>query len=233
MTWCIKECKNVLKLRKLLEDSSFLKNSFIVNPMVFKLKCLVTTLCHVLSCPTPWGPSMTSLPENVQHPGENEPTIKISSTCPSDRSSIAMDFNFGDLEMVNAGCFNPLTTQFLLMEGNNPCPRFYGKVEDKKKVYHALKNELHPEEHAKWKHLKCHCQLIPKMRLGKTARNLNKVFLICGASATEDSSCKYFQWIRTPLYPLASDPMPEWLVKSSSDPTNQGRSSQRRNRQHG
>ena len=82
--------------------------------------------------------------------------------------------------MVNAGCFNPeepLNTQFLLMEGNNPCPRFYGKVEDKKKVY------IHPEVHAKWGHLKCHCSFIPKMRLSKTARNLNKVFLTFCAPA--------------------------------------------------
>ena len=55
-----------------------------------------------------------------------------------------------DLEMVNAGCFSPevpLTTKFPLMEDyqNNPCPRFYGKVEDKEKVYQALKETIHPE----------------------------------------------------------------------------------------
>lgn len=110
--------------------------------------------------------------------------------------------------MVNAGCFNPeepLNTQFLLMEGNNPCPRFYGKVEDKEKVYQALKETIHPEMCDKWGELKCHCSLIPKMRLSKTARNLNKVFLTCGASATADSRCKYFQWIHTPLL-MTGDP---------------------------
>ena len=25
--------------------------------------------------------------------------------------------------------------------------------------------------------------------------------------------CRYFQWVHTPLYPLPSDPTPEWLVK--------------------
>ena len=110
------------------------------------------------------------------------------------------------LEMVNAGCFSPkgpLTTKFLLVFGeqSNACPRFYGKVKDKKKVYdHALKDNIHPEVHAKWGHLKCHCSLIPKMRLSKTARNLNKVFLTCGASATSESRCKYFPWIHTPLF---------------------------------
>ena len=109
--------------------------------------------------------------------------------------------------MVNAGCFNPeepLNTQFLLMEGNNPCPRFYGKVEDKKKVY------IHPEVHAKWGHLKCHCSFIPKMRMRKmrkTARNLNKVFLtFCAPAYPAESRCKFFQWIHTLLYPLPSDP---------------------------
>ena len=48
-----------------------------------------------------------------------------------------------DLEMMKAGCFkpdDPLITKFLLMEDdkNSPCPRFYGKVDDKKKVYHAF-----------------------------------------------------------------------------------------------
>lgn len=92
-----------------------------------------------------------------------------------------MEFN-RDLEKVNTGYFNPekpLTTQFLLMENNpdTPCPRFFRKVEDKKKVYHALKDNIHPEVQAKWGFLKCHCALIPKMRFSKTARNLNKVFL--------------------------------------------------------
>ena len=62
-----------------------------------------------------------------------------------------------DLEMVNAGCFSPegpLTTQFLLFEGNKPCPRCYGKIEDKKKVYHALKEAIHQEVHAKGEQLK-------------------------------------------------------------------------------
>ena len=128
-----------------------------------------------------------------------------------------MDFN-RDLEMLNVGCFQPdepLNTHFVLVFGDQekPCPRFHGKVEDKKKVYHELKNEIRPEVHSKWDHLKCHCQWMPKMRLSKTARNLNKVSLTCIASATNGTRCKYFQWIHTLLYPLPSDPMPEWLLK--------------------
>ena len=75
-----------------------------------------------------------------------------------------------DLEMVKAGCFRPegpLTTKFILIKDyqNNPWRRFCGKVEDKKKVYHALKDNIDHEVHAKWGHLKCHCSLIPKMWL--------------------------------------------------------------------
>ena len=76
-----------------------------------------------------------------------------------------------DLEMINTGCCSldsPLTTQFPLpaFERNKLCPRFYGRIEQKKKVYHALKEDMHAEVQSKWGDLKCHCLLIPKMRLG-------------------------------------------------------------------
>ena len=107
--------------------------------------------------------------------------------------------------MINAGCCSldsPLTTQFLLpaFEGNKLCPRFYGRIKHKKKVYHALKEDMHAEVQSKWGELKCHCLLIPKMRLSETARNLNKLFLTSGTPATADIHCKYFQWIHTPLF---------------------------------
>ena len=95
----------------------------------------------------------------------------------------------------------PLTTEFLLVFGDQekPCPSYYGKDEDKKKVKMVLQQEIHPEVHAKWGNLMCHCQRIPKIRLSKTAKNLNKVFLTCGGS-TQDARCKFFQWIHTPLF---------------------------------
>lgn len=63
-----------------------------------------------------------------------------------------MNFN-GDTELVNADGFTteePLNTKFLLVFGNQekPCPSFYGKVEDKKKGYRALKEDIHPEVHS-------------------------------------------------------------------------------------
>lgn len=112
----------------------------------------------------------------------------------------------------------PLTTEFLLVFGDQekPCPSFYGKEEDKKKVREVLQQEIHPEVHAKWGDMKCHCHLIPKIRLSKTAKNLNKVFLTCGGSAIE-SCCKFFQWIHTPLYPMPGDPTPDWFRKKQTD----------------
>ena len=67
-----------------------------------------------------------------------------------------MNFN-GDLELVNVDGFNseePLNTKFLLVFGDQekPCPSFYGKVEDKKKVYKALKEDIHPEIYSNWSH---------------------------------------------------------------------------------
>lgn len=122
--------------------------------------------------------------------------------------------------MLNAGCFKPdgtLTTEFLLMRDykENPCPRLYGKLDDKKKVYHHLKEKIYPEVHAKWGHLECHYGYIPKMRLSKTARNLNKVFLTCGVPYNREehipkaAPCRYFRWIHAALYPLPSDAVPE------------------------
>ena len=105
-------------------------------------------------------------------------------------------------ETFNRDLESPLTTQFLLpaFEGNKLCPGFYGRIEHKKKVYHALKEDMHAEVQSKWGELKCHCLLIPKMRLSETARNLNKLFLTSGTPATADIHCKYFQWIHTPLF---------------------------------
>ena len=110
-----------------------------------------------------------------------------------------------DLEMINAGCCSsdsPLNSQFLLsaFEEDKLCPRFYGKTEGKQKVYHALKNDMHAEVQTKWGDLRCHCSRIPILRLSKTARNLNKVFLTCGTPASAETRCKYFQWIHTSLF---------------------------------
>ena len=110
-----------------------------------------------------------------------------------------------DLEMIDVdfgGPDGPLNTQFLLsiFDEKKLCPRFYGKELDKLKVYDALKKDMHAEVKTKWGELKCHCSRIPILRLSKTARNLNKVFLTCGTPASAATRCRYFQWIHTPLF---------------------------------
>ena len=119
---------------------------------------------------------------------------------------------------MNLNVKQPLTTEFLLVfaDQEKPCPSFYGKEEDKKKVKEVLQQEIHPEVHAKWGDMKCHCQLIPKIRLSKTAKNLNKVFFTRGGSAIE-SRCRFFQWIHTPMYPMPGDPTRDWLRKKQTD----------------
>ena len=96
----------------------------------------------------------------------------------------------------------PLNTYFLLniLEGKKDCPRFYGKTADKITVSEALQYDIHVEVKSKWAELRCHCDYIPLLRISKTARNLNKVFLTCGASQTATTRCKYFQWIHTELF---------------------------------
>ena len=106
-----------------------------------------------------------------------------------------MNVDFGDAD-------SPLSTEFVLscFDEKKLCPRFYGKQLDKLKVYEALKKDIHPEVKTQWGDLRCHCSRIPILRLSKTARNLNKVFLTCGTPASAETRCKYFQWIHTSLF---------------------------------
>ena len=67
-------------------------------------------------------------------------------------------------------------------------------------MYDALTKDIHPEVKSEWGDLKSHCTRIPVLRISKTARNLNKVFLTCGTPASAETPCKYFQWIHTPLF---------------------------------
>ena len=106
-----------------------------------------------------------------------------------------MNVDFGDAD-------SPLSTEFVLscFDEKKLYPRFYGKQLDKLKVYEALKKDTHPEVKTQWGDLRCHCSRIPILRLSKTARNLNKVFLTCGTPASAETRCKYFQWIHTSLF---------------------------------
>ena len=85
--------------------------------------------------------------------------------------------------MIGAAFFqdtNPLLSHFLVTGGEKrqiksgtwgtrgqTCPRYYGKLEGKVKVYYALKDEMNPELRAQWGAIRCHCNFISKMRLSK------------------------------------------------------------------
>lgn len=128
-----------------------------------------------LTCPLP-GEEWTSWPNNRLY-------FKISCMGSSDISyhdELQWRYWVGERRWFYTE--EPLNTKFLLVFGNQekPCPSFYGKVEDKKKGYRALKEDIHPEVHSNRAHFQCYWKFIPKIRLSKTAKYLNKVFLSCG-----------------------------------------------------
>ena len=54
-------------------------------------------------------------------------------------------------------------------------------------MYDALTKDIHPEVKSEWGDLKSHCTRIPILRISKTARNLNKVFLTRGTPASAET----------------------------------------------
>ena len=52
--------------------------------------------------------------------------------------------------------------------------------------------------------LKCDCILTPKMKLSKTAKNFDRVYLTCG-NKFADRRCRFFQWIDAPLWKPKSE----------------------------
>ena len=48
--------------------------------------------------------------------------------------------------------------------------------------------------------LKCQCGFTPKMKLSRTTKNYNKVFLSCGSFLPGQEPCGYFQWLHGPLW---------------------------------
>ena len=59
-----------------------------------------------------------------------------------------------------------------------------------------LKEDTHPQVRG----LKCKCGFTPKMKLSRTTKNYNKVFLSCGSFLTNAKPCGYFQWLHGPLW---------------------------------
>ena len=90
------------------------------------------------------------------------------------------------------------------------CPVYL--FEDTREVMmEKLKEDTHPQVHARVKHgeLKCRCGFVPKMKLSRTAKNYNKVFVSCGSFVPGREPCGYFQWLHGPL----------WCPREQAQPT--------------
>jgi len=96
----------------------------------------------------------------------------------------------------------PLDTSFLLsFQGrSSSCPVFFGKVYEKSIVVHVLCNNIHPRIQQKWGTISCHCGLVPTLKISKTPKNLDKVFLSC--PKVREARCSYFQWTHEPPKPV-------------------------------
>ena len=65
-----------------------------------------------------------------------------------------------------------------------------------------LKEDTHPQVRALLQRglLKCQCGFTSKMKLSRTTKNYNKLFLSCGSFLTHAKPCGYFQWLHGPLW---------------------------------
>ena len=65
-------------------------------------------------------------------------------------------------------------------------------------VLPELTQNTHPEVRAKITQLRCKCGYVPRMKLSRTDRNFQRLFLTCGQHRAEP--CGYFQWLHAPLW---------------------------------
>ena len=74
-------------------------------------------------------------------------------------------------------------------------------------VLPELEQHTHPEVRAKITELQCKCGHVPRMKISRTDRNFQRIFLSCGQHLAPP--CGYFQWMHAPL----------WKPKRPSQPT--------------
>ena len=98
----------------------------------------------------------------------------------------------------------PLHTNFVLPEQGlaicYTCPVYFGNADSKQPVLDTICNSIHPKIHEQWGTFACHCGLVPRLKLGQTARNPNKVFL--SYPKEREARCNYFQWIHQAPKPV-------------------------------
>ena len=74
-------------------------------------------------------------------------------------------------------------------------------------VLPELMENTHPEVRAKLTELRCKCRHVPRMKISRTDRNFQRIFLTCGQHLAPP--CGYFQWMHAPL----------WKPKRPAQPT--------------
>ena len=67
-------------------------------------------------------------------------------------------------------------------------------------VLPELIEHTHPEVRAKITEIRCKCSEVPRMKLSRTDKNKNRVFLTCGQNPFQIEPCDYFQWMHAPLW---------------------------------
>ena len=67
-------------------------------------------------------------------------------------------------------------------------------------VLPELIEHTHPEVRAKITEIRCKCSEVPRMKLSRTDKNKNRVFLTCGQNPFQIEPCSYFQWMHAPLW---------------------------------
>ena len=67
-------------------------------------------------------------------------------------------------------------------------------------VLPELIEHTHPKVRAKINELLCKCGEVPRMKLSRTDKNKNRVFLTCGQNPFQIQPCDYFQWMHATLW---------------------------------
>ena len=98
----------------------------------------------------------------------------------------------------------PLHTNFLVANKGkkSSCPVFFGSLEEKKTVVDRLCSHIHPQTLQQWGTFSCYCDVVPRLKLSKTAINPNRLFVCC--PKPQELKCRFFQWIDKPPLPRKS-----------------------------
>ena len=98
----------------------------------------------------------------------------------------------------------PLHTNFLVANKGkkSSCPVFFGALEEKQAVVERLCSHIHPQTLQQWGTFSCYCDVVPRLKLSKTAINPNRLFVCC--PKPQELKCRFFQWIDKPPLPRKS-----------------------------